>query len=226
MRDRFEQDMAALGNMMTEMGALCESAIASAMKALLEGDEENAKRAIAVEEDINRMESEVETLCLKLLLRQQPVARDLRQISSALKMVTDMERIGDQAADIAEIAALGNVKEGDTRSVVKVMAIAAIKMVTDAVDAYVAQSVEKAWQVIGEDDIVDDLFDEMKRDLTLVLATTPKSAESVIDLIMVSKYLERIGDHAVNLAEWVIFAVTGEHPKKDGGPGEEGGGIG
>ncbi len=221
MRDRFDRDMAALSAMMTEMGAMCESAIASAMKGLLEGDAENALRAAAVEEEINRMESEIETLCLKLLLRQQPVARDLRQISSALKMVTDMERIGDQAADIAEIARMGRVTPAVQNGHIKDMSIAAINMVTAAIDAYTAQSVQQAEAVIASDDVLDDLFDVIKGDLAEALVSTPQHAEGVIDLMMVAKYLERIGDHAVNIAEWVAFAVTGvrpgKHPEADNG---------
>lgn len=211
MRNRFDTEMQRLHTMMIEMGALCESAIASAVKALLENDAENAKRAVALELDINQIERDVEELCYKLLLRQQPVAKDLRQVSSALKMITDMERIGDQAADIAELAALGNACRVDSSFTVREMSLAAIGMVTDSIDAYVKQDLALANKVICDDDIVDKLFDITKQELTAMLVAEPGRAECVIDLLMVSKYLERIADHAVNIAEWVVFAVTGEH---------------
>ncbi len=213
MRNQFDAEMGRLHTEMIEMGALCESAIASAMKALLEGDGENAERAVSLEEDVNRHEREIESLCLKLLLRQQPVAKDLRQVSSALKMVTDMERIGDQAADIAEIAQLGNVPPTANSDTIKRMSIAAIGMVTGAIDAYVKQDLTLAHSVIAADDEVDDLFDAAKRELAAMFVSDVEQAECMIDLLMVAKYLERIGDHAVNIAEWVVYAVTGIHYK-------------
>ncbi len=220
MRNRFDEEMTHLHTMMTEMGALCESAIASAVKAILEEDTQNGERAIGLEEEINNHERSIEALCLKLLLRQQPVAKDLRQISAALKMVTDMERIGDQASDIAEIARLGNVKREHNTFTIKEMSIAAINMVTECIDAYVHQDVELAKRVIQADDVVDRLFNEAKRELTIMLISEPRCAECVIDLLMVAKYLERIGDHAVNVAQWVGFAVTGQHlpdhPEREG----------
>jgi phosphate transport system protein len=206
--------MEHLHTMLLEMGARCESAIAGAVKALDGGDGRYTTQAIALEEEINRYERDIEALCLKLILQQQPVARDLRQISSALKMITDMERIGDQALDIAEIARLGNVQAGKndvSMAIVQKMALAAIGMVTDSINAYVQQNMELARQVVADDDKVDELFDEEKRQLAADLADGSVMAESMIDLLMVAKYLERIGDHAVNIAQWVMFAQTGIH---------------
>ncbi len=211
MRNRFDADMAKLHTTMIEMGALCESAIASAVKALLEHDNQNARRAFEAQEEISLHQRDIEELCYNLLLRQQPVARDLRQVSSALKMVTDMERIGDQAADIAEIATLGNVNNELGSLTTKEMSIAAIGMVTDCIDAYVKGDTTLAEKVIGDDDTVDNLFNRQKRELAVMLMGTPGQAECVIDLLMVAKYLERIADHAVNIAKWVVFAATGEH---------------
>lgn len=213
MRNRFDTEMQRLHSMMSEMGALCESAIACAIKALLEGDEENAKRAVAIELEINQLERDVEEMCYKLLLRQQPVAKDLRQVSSALKMITDMERIGDQAADISELATLGNACGAEGGLTVRQMSLAAIGMVTDSIVAYVNRDLELANKVIEDDDVVDDLFNKAKAEFGKMLASSPEKAECVIDLLMVAKYLERIGDHAVNIAEWVVFAVTGLHVK-------------
>ena len=211
MRNQFDEQMGHLHAMMLEMGALCESAIASATKAILENDEANGARAIALEEEINKRESEIETQCLTLLLRQQPVAKDLRQISSVLKMVTDMERIGDQAADIAEVARFCRLPAGGETFSIKEMALAAIKMVSNSIDAYVRQDLALAARVIEADDEVDRLFSVAKRDLAQLLAKHPEQAEGVLDLLMIAKYLERIADHAVNIGEWVIFAVTGAH---------------
>ena len=150
-------------------------------------------------------------MCLKLLLQQQPVARDLRQVSSALKMITDMERIGDQAADISEITMLGNVKHADDTSRIVEMARATIKMVTDSIDAYVRQDLELARFVVDYDDVVDNLFDEVKSDLVRLISEDVKNGESAIDLVMIAKYFERIGDHATNIAEWVEYSITGIH---------------
>lgn len=148
---------------------------------------------------------------MKLLLQQQPVARDLRQISSALKMITDMERIGDQAADISEITLLGNIKPEQNTSHISDMAIATIKMVSDSIDAYVRQDLELAKAVIEYDDIVDELFNDVKHDMIKLIHEDPDNGESAIDLMMIAKYFERIGDHATNIAEWVEFSITGKH---------------
>lgn len=211
MRSRFDEQLDLLKRQMIQMGSLCESAIANATKALINSDYELAKKAISEDEIIDQKEREIESLCLKLLLQQQPVARDLRQVSSALKMITDMERIGDQAADISEITMLGNVKDADDTSRIVEMAKATIKMVTDSIDAYVRQDLDLAKFVIEYDDVVDNLFDEVKSDLVRLISEDVENGESAIDLVMIAKYLERIGDHATNIAEWVEYSITGMH---------------
>ncbi len=211
MRSRLDEQLELLKRQMIQMGGLCESAIANATKALINNDYELAKQAIAEDEIIDQKEREIESLCLKLLLQQQPVARDLRQVSSALKMITDMERIGDQAADISEITMLGNVKDADDTSRIVEMARATIKMVTDSIDAYVRQDLELAKFVVDYDDVVDNLFNEVKSDLVRLISEDVKNGESAIDLVMIAKYLERIGDHATNIAEWVEYSITGIH---------------
>ena len=195
MRNKFDEQLELLKTNMIQMGALCESAIANATKALIQGDLELAKKAIAADEEIDQKEREIESLCLKLLLQQQPVARDLRQISSALKMITDMERIGDQAADISEITMLANIKAADDTSHIADMAEATIKMVTDSIDAYVRQ----------------DLFNQIKSEMIKLISDDSGNGEFAIDLMMIAKYFERIGDHATNIAEWVEFSITGRH---------------
>lgn len=214
MRNKFDEQLELLNTELIKMGALCENAIACAAKALLDGDDEMAASAISLEAEIDQKEREIEALCLKLLLQQQPVARDLRQISSALKMLTDMERIGDQAADISEITKLQNIKTSDNKLHINEMAEATIKMVTDSINAFVNQDLNLARSVIVYDDVVDDLFDRVKADLIKLIEQKKSDAEYAIDLMMIAKYFERIGDHATNIAEWVEFSITGRH--KDG----------
>lgn len=213
MRSRFDGQLALLNTELIQMGALCEEAISLAAKALEEGDRTLAERVRPLESEIDQMERDIETLCLKLLLQQQPVARDLRQISAAMKLITDMERIGDQAADIAEIIlamlAQGYVPEDVGH--IREMASEVIKMVTESVDSYVRKDTVRAKLVTAHDDIVDMCFDQVKQVLIGKIAANPACGEHALDLLMIDKYLERIGDHAVNIAEWVIFAVTGEH---------------
>lgn len=211
MRSRFDEQLGQLNLSLIEMGALCESAIANAAKALLDGDPALAHKAIAAEREIDQKEREIESLCLKLLLQQQPVAGDLRQISSALKMITDMERIGDQAGDISEIVLLDNAGAGGSRLHIGDMARVAIKMVTDSIDAYVRRDLELARAVIASDDVVDALFDTVKAELIELIGKKPERGEYAVDLLMIAKYFERIGDHATNIAEWVEFSITGMH---------------
>lgn len=211
MRARFDEQLEYLNNELTAMGALCESAIANAAKAVIEGDITLAKRAIANDSEIDRKERDVESLCLKLLLHQQPVARDLRQVSSALKMITDMERIGDQAADISEIVEVANIKANENMHHIVDMANATIKMVTDSVRAFVDRDLELAKSVIEYDDVVDRLFDLVKRDLIAMIGDDTRNGEYAVDLLMIAKYFERIGDHATNIAEWVEYSITGIH---------------
>lgn len=220
MRSRFDDQLELLNRELTHMGALCENAIASAAKALFESRDGQALALKAIETDtrIDQKEREIESLCLKLLLHQQPVARDLRQISSALKMITDMERIGDQAADIAEIVHTGGISAvaEDGELPVAGMARAAIKMVTDSIEAFVQKDIALAQAVIAADDVVDDYFIRIKAALIELISQQHAKGEWALDLLMIVKYLERIGDHATNIAEWVVFSITGEHPKYRG----------
>ena len=210
MRNRFDNQLAEMNNELISMGALCENAIASAVKALLEGDIKLAAAAIRIDQEIDRKEREIESMCLKLLLQQQPVASDLRLISSVLKMITDIERIGDQASDIAEIVTYLSGACGLNTHIDR-MAQATIKMVTNSLDAFVRRDLTLAWSVIEYDDVVDRLFDECKSDLIAEIAQNPEDGERVLDVLMIAKYLERIGDHATNIAEWVEFSITGSH---------------
>ena len=209
MRNRFERQLLELNNELIQMGSMIERAIEMGISALVRQDVEKAKKAIAYDEEIDEQEKTVESLCMKLLLQQQPVARDLRLISAALKMITDLERIGDQAEDIAEIVISGQVNEGE--ELLRDMAASTIKMVTESVDAYVKHDTMLAGKVIAEDDIVDGWFDRVKHTLIRRMTTDPGEGERAVDLLMIAKYFERIGDHAVNVAQWVIFSVTGTH---------------
>ncbi len=211
MRKTFDDQLMQLNREMISMGALCENVIAMAAKSLLEGDMELARKVPVTDAEIDQKEREIESMCLKLLLQQQPVARDLRIISSALKMITDMERIGDQSADIAEIVTMANITASDDTLHIGNMARAAIKMVTDAVDAFVSRDVKAAVAVINYDDVVDDLFNKVKHELISLFGSSPEKGEYALDLLMIAKYFERIGDHATNIAEWVVFSITGRH---------------
>ena len=211
MRSRFDQQLELLNRELIEMGALCEEVIALASRALTEGEPELAAQVAPLDAEIDRKEREIETLCLRLLLQQQPVARDLRQISAALKMITDRERIGDQAEDIAEIITCMNGRTAENRELLRSMSLAVIRMVTESVDAYVRRDTRLAEKVIADDDIVDGDFDQVKAALIQKIAAHPEEGGHALDLLMIAKYFERIGDHAVNLAEWVVFSVTGEH---------------
>lgn len=211
MRARFDEQLELLNREMIAMGALCEEAIALAAKALLAGDTHMAAAVRPLDGEIDQKERNIESLCLKLLLQQQPVARDLRQISAALKMITDMERIGDQADDISEIIPFLNGRTGGECEFIAEMARATIHMVTESTDAYVKRDIALAQAVIEYDDIVDDLFNKVKQALIDMIARNPQDGEFAIDLLMIAKYFERIGDHATNIAEWVEFSVTGVH---------------
>lgn len=211
MRNRFDEQLSQLNKEMIEMGAMCEEMIAMAAKALLGGDMALARKVRSEGIGIDQMEREIEGRCLKLLLHQQPVARDLRQISAALKMITDMERIGDQAEDIAEIILYLGGHSMDECKLIEEMAKATIKMVTDSIDAYVKKDVALAEAVIAHDDIVDDYFNRTKCAIIKLIAAEPYDGAFALDLLMIAKYFERIGDHATNIAEWVIYSVTGVH---------------
>ena len=208
MRIRFDAQLKQLGEEMTHMGSMIESAIQDATQAFLNQDVDTAKRIMAEDAYIDQAQKKIENICFQLLIQQQPVARDLRTITAAMKMVTDMERIGDHAADISEltVAMAGTPYKlrGDN---IKRMAAETIVMLVDAVDSYVTKDMAKARAVIDHDDVVDDLFLKVKADLIQVIRENPEYGEFAADLLMVNKYLERIGDHATNLAEWVIFAL-------------------
>ena len=210
MRNRFDNQLAELNKELISMGALCEDGISQAAKVLVTRDEALRRAVDETEQEIDRKEREIESMCLKLLLQQQPVASDLRLISSALKMITDIERIGDQASDIAEIVTCLSGACGHNKHIDQ-MAQATIKMVTDSLDAFVRRDLTLAWSVIEYDDVVDRLFDECKQDLIAEIAQNPTDGERVLDVLMIAKYLERIGDHATNIAEWVEFSITGTH---------------
>ena len=215
MRSKFDQQLAALNQELTEMGATCAQAIGLAAQALEQQDVALAAPVGQLEEQTNGQERTIEALCLKLLLQQQPVARDLRQISAALKMITDMERIGDQAEDICEIIPFLKGRSGQACGDIDKMAAATIKMVTDSVSAFVRKDTELAERVIAYDDVVDDFFEKVKNDLITMITQNPQDGEYALDLLMIAKYFERIGDHAVNIAEWVVFAVTGIHKEEE-----------
>ena len=212
MRNKFDMQLDLLNEQLTHMGELCEVAIGKATTALKEGSMEQAQKVIEADEEIDQAETDIERLCLRLLLQQQPVARDLRQISAALKMITDMERIGDQASDIAEIIITEDKSEAQDIPMIIKMSEAASKMVRDSVNAYVEKDLDLARKVMENDDVVDELFEEVKTTLINLIAEN-KGLQGVeaIDLIMVAKYLERIADHATNIAEWVEFSITGIH---------------
>ena len=212
MRNKFDMQLDSLKEQLTNMGELCEVAITKATEAILEGKEEQAREVILADEEIDQAEKDIERLCLKLLLQQQPVAKDLRRISAALKMITDMERIGDQTADIAEIVISANTEESVDIKDIGRMASVVSKMVRDSVTSYVQKDLELARQVMLEDDKVDRLFDNIREEMVNYIAINKGQRGSrIVDLIMVTKYLERIGDHATNIAEWVEFSITGVH---------------
>ena len=211
MRSQFDKQLALLNKEMIGMGALCEEIISKVLKVLADGDRQLLKGIVTLGAEIDQKERTIETLCLKLLLQQQPVAGDLRQISAALKMITDMERIGDQAEDIAEIIPFVANRPAKADSLLHEMAEASINMVTESVDAFVGHNVELAKKVISDDDIVDNYFTQIKQELIAEIIKNPEDGECSIDLLMIAKYFERIGDHATNIAEWVEFSVTGVH---------------
>lgn len=217
MRSRFDENLSLLNKEMIEMGAACERIIALSAKALLDGDIKEAANAKAQGAAIDRMERDIESICLKLLLQQQPVASDLRMISAALKMITDMERIGDQAEDIAEIIVFLNGRTGEECHGIRKMAETVIKMVTDSIDAYVHKDLTLARAVYAHDDLVDEDFVKIKKSLIKMIADNTADGEYALDILMIAKYFERIGDHAVNIAEWVEFSVTGIHNNNTGG---------
>ena len=209
MRTKFDEQLRQLGMEMTHMGNLIEKNIQDAVQALLSQDTETARRIMAEDELVDQEQKKIENICFQLLIQRQPVARDLRTITAALKMVTDMERIGDHAADISELTiAMAAVSFPLREENIRKMAGETIVMLLDAIDSYVNKDIDKAHSVIAHDDIVDNYFVKVKADLIEVIRENPEYGEYAADLLLVNKYLERIGDHATNIAEWVIFALN------------------
>lgn len=210
MRNHFDKQLEELNNYMLEMGSLIEQSIEMCVRALVNRDVELARQTIEADDGIDRQEKKIESLCLQLLLQQQPVAADLRMVSSALKMVTDMERIGDQAADICEITECLAGKEYIKKlEHIQQMAKETTIMVVKSVDAYVHKDYALAEEVIAMDDTVDRLFTEVRSELIRLINENADNGEQAADFLMIAKYFERIGDHATNIAEWVIFSITG-----------------
>ena len=213
MRNRFDRQLVQLNNELIEMGGMIEKAISDTVKALVNQDIDLASNVIEYDEEIDHQEREIEQLCLKLLLQQQPVAKDLRLISAALKMITDMERIGDHATDISEIT-IELSKESYIKKLdhIQQMAKETMVMLVQSVEAFVNKDMDKARAVIAHDDVVDDLFNKVKAELIAMIHEDVNAGEQASDLLMAAKYFERIGDHATNISEWVIFSITGQHP--------------
>ena len=211
MRNRFDEQLSQLNTELITMGALCEEAISGAAKYLIDNDSALKEKVIDTDKQIDRKERDIENLCLRLILHKQPVATDLRLISAALKMISDMERIGDQASDIAEIVKFVNKTNLRENVHIGDMARATIKMVTDSIDSFVKRDMDIAQSVILHDDTVDNLFLKIKGELISAIKDGTGDAEALIDLLMIAKYFERIGDHAENIAEWVIYSITGKH---------------
>ncbi|MDD6564108.1 MAG: phosphate signaling complex protein PhoU [Clostridiales bacterium] len=211
MRSKFDEQLNNLNNELIKMGALCEEAISGVTKLLIDNDQKMKDSVFEADKEIDRKERDIETLCMRLLLHQQPIASDLRLVSSALKMISDMERIGDQASDIAEMAEYANCSGLQSEIHIADMARATIEMVTDSIDSFVKRDVDMAHSVIKHDTVVDNLFDEVKGELISAIEQKSANAEALCDLLMIAKYFERIGDHAENIAEWVIYSITGQH---------------
>ena len=209
MRNYYNEQLERLHEELIKMGAACEEIIALAAQSLTAYSPELEEKTSQVGAEIDESESAIESICLKLLLRQQPVAGDLRQISAAMKMITDMERIGDQAEDIVDL--IPRMEKGERYAQIQEMAKAAQYMVTEAVNAYVKQDLRLAKVVMDYDDTVDDYFNRIKSDMIGMIAADPSSGEGALDLLMIAKYFERIGDHCTNIAEWVEFSLTGVH---------------
>lgn len=215
MRNQFDKKLEELNNLLIEMGASIENAITDTTVALKTHDVELAQKVIDSDYKINRREREIESICLKLILHEQPIAGDLRLISTALKMITDMERIGDHASDISEIIlTIDEMRYIDRLEYIPQMAKVTTKMVNRSIDAFINKDKELAESVIDMDDVVDELFDNVRTKLVELIHNDKNNGEEVLNLMMIAKYMERIGDHAVNVAEWVIFSITGEHKNK------------
>lgn len=210
MRSKFDEQLNQLNEEMMHMGSMIEESIQKAIEALVNQDVELAKTIMSKDEEVDREQKKIESICFNLLMQQQPVARDLRTISAAMKMVTDMERIGDQAADISEITVMmGDKPYPFSLDLIKHMASETMIMLIRSIEAYVEKDIKKAGSVIAHDDVIDDLFDEVKAKLIALIHENPENGEQATDFLMIAKYFERIGDHATNISEWVIFAFKG-----------------
>lgn len=210
MRSKFDEQLNQLNEEMMHMGSMIEESIQKAIEALVNQDVELAKTIMSKDEEVDREQKKIESICFNLLMQQQPVARDLRTISAAMKMVTDMERIGDQAADISEITVMmGDKPYPFSLDLIKHMASETMIMLIRSIEAYVEKDIKKAGSVISHDDVIDDLFDEVKAKLIALIHENPENGEQATDFLMIAKYFERIGDHATNISEWVIFAFKG-----------------
>ena len=214
MRNRFDQQLEKLNVELVTMGALCEDALTYAIRALFDRESDMAERAEDAEKQIDQMERDIESICMRLLLQQQPVARDLRVISSALKMIGDMERIGDQAADIAEIVKYLDEEEVPNLGHLREMSDFAAGMVTASINSFVRQDLNLARKVILDDDVVDGYFEKVKEALIGLIAEGDRDGAFLLDILMIAKYIERVGDHATNIAEWVVYSITGTHPEE------------
>lgn len=215
MRNRFDRQLTQLNREMVEMGDLICKAIDMAVDSLLHQDMKMAENVVEFDLEVDHKERDIESICMKLLLQQQPVARDLRLISSALKMITDMERIGDQAADISEINISMSQTKGDVRlDVIQEMARITMDMVSNSLEAFVMKDQELAIRVIERDDEVDECFDRLKQEVIATVNENSSTGEKAMDIFMIGKYFERIGDHATNIADWVVYSITGAHMKK------------
>lgn len=211
MATRFQRQLEELHVEMITMGSLCEKAISLSSKAIQGNGEILARQVFETDKEIDEKEREIETLCMRLLLHQQPVAKDLREISAALKMISDMERIGDQAADIAELSRYVDINKLSNAIDIAEMSENTVRMVTESVDAFVKADLNLCRKVINDDDLVDRAFDQVKEKLVELIYEKKIDAKDSLDLLMTAKYFERIGDHAVNIAEWVEYSITGEH---------------
>lgn len=211
MRNKFDGQLKLLNREMIAMGSMIEDAIQKSIQALFAQDAETAQKLVAMEDDITDQQKKIENICFQLLIQQQPVARDLRTVTAAMKMVTDMARIGDHAGDISELTVIMSESPYVMRvENIRRMSAETILMLIHALEAYVEKNLEKAREVISHDDVVDDLFLKVKAELVETMRANPDYEEQAADLLMVNKYLERIGDHAVNIAEWVIFSINGD----------------
>lgn len=216
MRQNFDNQLKDLNQQLISMGSLCEEAIALSTKALQGLADHPESRVSALEQEIDQMEREIEDSCMNLLLRQQPVAQDLRTVSAALRMITDLERIGDQASDVAELVPHIAGSQLGSKVAIGRMAEAVVLMVTNSVDAFVKKDLDMARQVQAADDEVDQLFNLVKQELMNLIEQKDIDAEAALDMLMAAKYFERIGDHATNVAEWVEYSITGEHKSISG----------